>query len=520
MSDPRYDFDKETDKDFLREAGKLLQERVIELEVEKIQLKIQHNLDEEIKKKLTGELLVLRKRIFDTKQEKNKKKKKLRKKKKKKGNLPHNENENKTDLENSSDNEINLESVDVEHEIDDNHCPNCGKEKLSELENLFEESTEYDVKTTFYILKRHKRKKYKCQCCDKIVTADGPPKLVPQSKFSIEMALKLVCDKFMYHLPLERQRQIMKRKGVDVSVKTLFTITQHLYNLLYPINELSRQDIINFGNYVGIDESTMKFFNPNKANGQVWSMSNNLGAYYQFEPTRSGEIAKELIKGYQGVVITDGYVGYSFLKTLSTIVHAYCWSHLRRYFFDALVENDKAGEVVDMVDQLYEIEHDALNIDDLEYLRKTRSSIIFKEIVQWMDDNESSYLPSTLTGKAIKYFYNQQSGLSKFLENKYVPLDNNGAERRQRCPVMGRKNYLFFRSIDGADIGMFFYSIIESCKTNGIDPSSYMLEMAIRSIKSEELESPYQYATKLRNSVIKDLKRETELLKENINNSS
>lgn len=498
----RYDFDKETDRDFLRAAGIMLQEQVIKLRLEVLQLKFLQALDEEIKSTLTGELLVLRRRIFDSKQEKKEKLKELKKdKKKKKINLIHNQNENKKDLAISNNQAINLEAKEIEHVLHSEKCPLCGEDHgLEELKDLFEESTEYDVNCTYYILKRHKRRKYKCSKCNKIVTAPGGAKLAAGSNFSLQMAVKIACDKFQFHLPLERQREQMKQSGVDVSVKTLFSLTEHLHNILSPLEEMNRQDVIT-GGHVCIDESPIPFYNPKKSSGYAWTMSNNIAAHYQFEPTRSQDVAREMLKGFKGVVVTDGYESSHFLKDNLELIHAYCWAHLRRYFFDAMAEDKDAGVVVDYIDELYEIEHLAESLDDLKYLRATRSSKIYAKIESWINENEGHYLKSTLTGKAINYFYNQKDGLTKFLTNEQVPLDNNSAERRQRCPVMGRNNYQAFRSINGADIGMFFYSIIESCKTNGLNPSAYLLEMALRKLKAEELETPYQYACKLKKQI-------------------
>jgi len=503
-----YDFDKETDKDFLRAASKKLQNEVIELRIENIQLKLQQSQDEEIKSKLTGELLVLRRCIFDSKQEKKNKLKDLKKKKKrKKTNLLHNQNKNKDDI-NKKNEEIDLEVKEIDHQLESKKCPDCGKDHgLEELKNLFEESTEYDVNHTYYILKRHKRKKYKCSHCSKMVTAKGGAKLTSGSKFSIQMAIQIACDKFQSHLPLERQRERMKLAGLNMSVKTLFSLTQHLYNLLYPLNEMNRQDVLR-GDYACVDESPMSFYNPNKSSGYAWTMSNNIAAYYQFEPTRSQDVAREMLKGFKGVVVTDAYESKHFLKDNPDQDHAYCWAHTRRYFFDAMGEDDDAGVIVDYIDELYDVEHQADSFESLKYLRKTKSSKIFSNIVSWIDENEGYYLKSTLTGKAINYFYNQKEGLSYFLTNEKAPLDNNAAERRQRCPVMGRKNYLAFRSINGADVGMFFYSMIEGCKTNGLDPSAYLLEMALRKLKDEELETPYQYACKLKEKIGKQLIKE------------
>ena len=463
--------------------------------------------------------VTLRRRIFDSKQEKKEKLKDLKKKKKKKKvNLLHNQNENKNDLESLDNKDINLEVKEIEYQLESDKCPSCGEDHgLDELKNLFEESTEYDVNYTYFILKRHKRKKYKCSHCNKMVTAKGGAKLTPGGKFSIQMATKIACDKYQYHLPLERQKDKMKNAGVNVSVKTLFSLTEHLYNLLYPLNEMNRQDVL-LGDYVCVDESPMSFYNPNKSSGYAWTMSNNIAAYYQFEPTRSQDVAREMLKGFKGVVVTDAYESSHFLKDNPDQLHAYCWSHMRRYFFDAMGEDDDAGVIVDYIDELYEIEHQAENFADLKYLRKTKSSKIFTDMEFWIDENEGHYLKSTLTGKAINYFYNQKEGLTHFLTNERVPLDNNAAERRQRCPVMGRKNYQAFRSINGADVGMFFYSMIESCKTNGLDPSAYLLNMALRQLKAEELETPYQYACKLKQQIAEKLT--TQLMENASNNSS
>lgn len=497
-----YDFDKEHDKDFLREAGKMLQGEVIRLRIENIQLSLKEQRDEEIRKKLTGELLVLRRKIFDSKQEKKEKLKGLKKKKKKeKIDLLHNQNENKNDIEKNSQKEIELTSEEVEYEHKSSCCPHCSDEHgLEEMNNLFEESTEFDVNHTYYILKRHKKKKYKCRSCRKITTAKGNRKLTPGSKFSVQIAAKVACDKFQYHIPLERQRKKMKNSGLIVSAKTLYSITEHLYNLLISLEEKNKRALFE-GNYFCLDESPMSYYKDKKHKGQVWSLSNERGAYYQFEETRSGKVAKEMVGDFKGIVMTDGYSGYDFLKKNKDIIHAYCWSHLRRYFFNAMVENKEAGEVVDSIDNLYEVEHNAKDFKNLKYLRKIRSTEIFREIESWVDENEGKYLPSTLTGKAIKYFYNQKEGLSHFLKNELIPLDNNAAERRQRNPVMGRKNYQAFRSINGADVGMFFYSLIESCKTNGLAPESYLVEMALRKLDSQELETPFEYALKLKSKI-------------------
>ena len=250
-------------------------------------------------------------------------------------------------------------------------------------------------------------------------------------------------------------------------------------------------------------------------------MSNNRSAYYQFEPNRGGEVAREMLRGYEkGVVVTDGFSGYSFLEDFKkNVKHAFCWSHLLRKFVDSLNFDESAKEVVGWIDELYDIEQKADNLEDLFLLRKERSTALVKNIDDWADSMEGHYLESTTLGKAINYYNERREGLHLFLEDKNVPIDNNMAERRQRCPVMGRKNYLHFKSINGADVGVFFYSVIESCKTNGLPAMAYINEMGHRAAKGEFLESPYQYSKRLSQEVGAKLKTELETLQEGAGSS-
>ena len=208
------------------------------------------------------------------------------------------------------------------------------------------------------------------------------------------------------------------------------------------------------------------------------------------------------------MVVSDGYKGYEFLKLWAHIVHAFCWAHVRRKFFEAMSFDDSSERIVDLIDELYEIEHEADTIDDLEQLRATKSHKVVKKIDEWIESMEGHYLKSTSLGKAINYYVERKEGLHYFLKNKYVPIDNNMAERRQRCPVMVRKNFLHFKSINGADVGAFFYSVIESCKSNGLNARAYINEMAHRSANGEELESPYRYSERLTREISEKLAAE------------
>ena len=519
-----YDASKETDKDFLRAALKKVQERNIILEKELALRDKQQIRDEEICKKLAEELFLLRKSIYDSKAEQREKgrerarQRRTREKKRKNKNLPHNEPENPPPEETTS--TLSLEQEVEHHKLEDeSKCPDCGEEEGFSPINSSEESGEIEVVVRRYIFKRHQRQKYHCKNCQSIVTAPGGAKLTPGGEFSIQIATQVAGDKFEDHIPLNRQQRQMAREGLTVGTRTLFGLTEHLYNLLYPLNELIRRDVLG-GSWVHIDESPMPFYNPSKSKGYVWSMSNNRSAYYQFEPNRRGEVAREMLRGYhEGVVVTDGFSGYSFLDDLKRIKHVFCWSHVLRKFVDALSFDESAKPVVDWIDDLYDIEHDAETLDALLVLRKEKSSPLVDKIDDWIDSMEGHYLDSTTLGKAINYYKTRREGLHYFLTDKNVPICNNMAERRQRCPVMGRKNFLHFKSINGADVGVFFYSVIESCKTNGLPAMAYINEMAHRAVRGEKLESPYEYSSRLTVEIGNKLRSELEQLSETLKQS-
>ena len=419
-----YDVSKETDKDFLRAGLKLVQERNILMAKEISLLRAMKIKDEEICIKLSEELFLLRKSIYDSKADQRERKRKQaeqrgKKIKKRKGkNIPHNQPENVSEdnQEKEEKKGMSLEEEIERHNLDkESQCPKCGGEEGFFPINNFEESGEIEVVERRYIFKRHKRQKYHCKCCKSIVTAPGGAKLTPGGQYSIQIATQIAGDKFEDHIPLERQKNQMERAGLIVGTKTLFGLTEHLYNLLNPLNELIREDVLG-GNWVHIDESPMPFYNPVKSRGYVWSMSNNRSAYYQFEPNRKGEVAKEMLRGYNhGVVITDGYKGYSFLDNMIGVKHAFCWSHVLRKFVDSLSFSDDAKKVVSWIDDLFDIEHEAETLDELSGLRQGKSAPLVSNIDEWIDSMDGHYLDSTTLGKAINYYKGRKEGLHHFL---------------------------------------------------------------------------------------------------------
>jgi transposase len=366
------------------------------------------------------------------------------------------------------------------------------------MKNCYEETSEIHVIPQRFVVRLNRSYKYSCTNCSNITTAKVPLKLRPGAEHTMEMAVETIIAKFEDHMPLERQRKQMHREGLNISVKTLYGLTQHVYDLLSKdLIFLIRKDIFS-NRWVHIDESPMPFYNPKKSSGYVFSISNKNASLFIFEPNRNQQIIAEILQGYQGVVVTDGLNIYNNIDKVPGIVHALCWAHVRRKFIEALQFNPMAQEMIDMIGQLYEVERNAKTMNELESLRAERSKKILYQINDWIYQVDGGYLENSAFGKAMKYYKLRKDKLSLFITNKNVPIDNNQAERQQRCPVMGRKNFLHFKSITGADTGTFFYSVVESCKVNKLNPREYLLEMGRLKLQNKTLLSPYEYAKNLR----------------------
>lgn len=197
---------------------------------------------------------------------------------------------------------------------------------------------------------------------------------------------------------------------------------------------------------------------------------------------------------------------------MKEIVLALCWAHVRRKFYEAIATAPRSEEMVKLIDDLYSIEHEAKNFEELKILRETKSIQKVAEIEKWARDEQVKNLKTSPLRKAIDYLLkgltpftskgkivnsDHIGSLKEFLRNPYIPIDNNMAERSQRDPVMGRNNFHGFQSFDGADVAMTFYTLIGSCKKIGIIPKVYLLDMAIRAASGGDLLTPYQYGKEL-----------------------
>jgi transposase len=237
---------------------------------------------------------------------------------------------------------------------------------------------------------------------------------------------------------------------------------------------------------------------PGSSRWWAWCAASDDAVAYRILRRRSNKAAGEVLKGYDGIVITDGFSAYSKLRRAGPrFTHVHCWAHVRRKFIES--EGSYPGHskhAVELIRKLFKIEHQAPavgvdapyaerreRLDLLARLRAEKSRPVIDKLREWAYETLPTVLPRSSLGKAIKYMLSLWPGLIRFLDDPRVPLTNNLAERSLRGPVIGRKNHYGSRSQRGTEVAAIFYSLFESAKLAGVDPHKYVLTALRQAIR-------------------------------------
>jgi transposase len=375
--------------------------------------------------------------------------------------------------------------------------------KVEEMPGFYEEATEITITERTFKQVIHKRKKFKVIHTETkketIVTAKGPVKLLPGCKYSVDFALSIVAGKFLNHLPCDRQRKELRRLGLRVPTMTLTRLCEMVAIHMEKTVDKIREDIFNANLSCHLDETRWPILNKHQDNGQMWILANQAGSFYKFEPTRSGEIADELLEGYTGPVLTDKFSGYLHLRKAKHIKWGLCWAHARREFFDLIdVYPDAVKPIIDAMDDLFDYEREAKTWDDLKLIRTLKSKPKTEEIRALLQKVQAEFFNRDELCKAAHYILSGWTEFTAFLEDTRLPLCNNAAERALRHAVLGRKNFNGSKTINGADTAATLYSVIESCKRAQLDPVDYMKYVITENHHGREPLTPLKRALDLR----------------------
>ena len=201
---------------------------------------------------------------------------------------------------------------------------------------------------------------------------------------------------------------------------------------------------------------------------------------FEYQPGRKGDYAREFLNGFKKYLHTDAYAGY---EKVEETIHCLCWSHVRRYFVEAVPPDIEdisctiAKEGIIQINELFKIEKELAGFTHEK--RKEERLLQEKPLLQafwsWLETNKNKVLPKSKLGRAINYACVNQNNLQTYLKDGRCDISNNLAENSIRPFTVGRKNWLFSGSPKGARASAAVYSIIETCKANKIDAYKYLI---------------------------------------------
>ena len=383
--------------------------------------------------------------------------------------------------------------VEILHDLPDEQKV-CGEDGTA-LERIGEEISEQleFIPAKLRVL-RHVRPKYACPSCRTgIHTAPLPPQPIPKSLASPTLLAHVAVSKYADGLPLYRQETMFQRLGIDLPRASLAHWMVKTGELVQPLVNLLRDDLLASG-FVQCDETRYQVLKePGKAatsQSYLWvQLAPEPGVVlYDYDASRSAEVPKRLLAGFEGFLQTDGYEGYGAIGQEPGITHVGCWAHARRKFDEALraqkssakkkrsLKESKALQGLAFIQKLYKIERQIQEKppDEIHRIRQERSRPVMEKLRSWLAEAIPRVPPQSLTGKALAYLDGQWPKLVRVLEDGRLSIDTNRVENAIRPFVVGRKNWLFADTMRGAQASANLYSLIETAKANGIEPFAYV----------------------------------------------
>ena len=205
-----------------------------------------------------------------------------------------------------------------------------------------------------------------------------------------------------------------------------------------------------------------------------------------YAPDRKAKRPIAHLAGFKGILQVDGYSGYRVLAERGDVQLAFCWSHVRRRFYELAASGPApiASEALQRIAGLYAIEKDirGRSADERRAVRQDRSRSIVIELEPWLRAKLALISQKTKLAEAIRYALSRWDGLTRFLDDGRIEIDSNVVERSIRPIALNRKNALFAGSDGGGEHWAVIASLIETCKLIGLDPQTYLADVITRII--------------------------------------
>lgn len=338
---------------------------------------------------------------------------------------------------------------------------------------------------------QHVRPKYACKPCqENIKIAPLPTLLLPKSIAAPELVAYTIIAKYCDHIPLYRQEAIWQRQGIDMPRSSTCGWLMKTAELCEPLVRLNHKKMMS-EDYVQADETTVQVLNEvgrdNKTKSYMWCYRGGGEKpiiIYEYQQTRAGYHAEKFLAGFKGYLQSDAYSGYNFADRNINITKVGCMAHARRKFADIVKLAKTRGlahEAINFFKALYKIEKEArekkLAPSERFNLRNEKVPKILMSFKTWLENYLTKTPVQSKIYEAIRYTLSNWIFLNNYLLDGKIEIDNNLIENSIRPFALGRKNWTFMGSPSGAKAGAIFYSLIETCKANNVEPYKYLCNM-------------------------------------------
>jgi transposase len=369
----------------------------------------------------------------------------------------------------------------------------CAHDGHALVEIGVETSEQLDVIPEQIRVIQHRRVKYACPCCELgIRVTPAPPRIIPRGLLSDSALAWIVTGKYQFGMPLYRQARLLRRFGGDLSSNTIAASMIRIGQAVQPIINLMRDTLLDSGLVYG-DETTFQVLKePGRrphAKSYVWAQASGTGPpvrLFAYTPGRGAQHARPLYAGIRPatVLMSDGYEVYNGLAREHELVHLGCWAHARRLFIRAEESVPKAARppellatrFIGLTGRLFAAEARSAHweSDRRQRLRAHYSTRILGIIERLLTEHLPTVVPGSLLGKALQYLSGRWPKLVRYLHNGNWPISNNLCENAIRPFVVGRKGWLFADTVAGVHASANLYSLVETCKANGVEPYRYL----------------------------------------------
>lgn len=379
-----------------------------------------------------------------------------------------------------------LQRIEQIVDVENKDCPCCG----GVLHQIGEDVAERldVVPTTFRVLVT-RRPRYGCRSCESaIVQAPAPARIVEGGIPTEALIAQVLVAKYADHLPLYRQAQIYARQGIQLDRSTLADWVGRAAWYLRPLRDhiLER---LRRSERLFADETTAPVLDPGRGRtkiGQLWAYARDDRPWggddppmvaYVYAADRKSERAEAHLGEFAGILQVDGYSGYAALaKRRQQVQLAFCWSHVRRKFFELANNSPVATEVLRRIAELYAIEAEVRGstAEQRRALRVECARVVVDDLRLYLDARLRQVSAKSKLAEAIRYALSRWAGLTMFLDDGRIELDSNTVERSIRPLALNRKNALFAGSDEGGDNWAVIATLIENCKISGINPHVWL----------------------------------------------